>query len=288
VNGVESPRAKSLYRRAVAAVPRPVKEAMRGAPSLLSPERVLNWFTPEFLKTLTHVQTSEPVAAITFDDGPHPEYTPQVLEILERHGARGTFFIVGESAQRHPEILQRMLQGGHALANHSWDHPSFALISSAERRRQVWACAEALGPLRSGLFRPPYGQQTLRARWDLHRLGQEVCTWSLDSGDWWDSGVQHMRDHLLKRIKPGAILLLHDCLVHNRFPGLEPAQTRPSQTDRRPMLQALNEFLDLAPAHFRFITVPELMAAGKPQRVRWIKHIRPSTRIDHSGASLPG
>jgi hypothetical protein len=86
-----------------------------------------------------------------------------------------------------------------------------------------------------------------------------------------------MRDQLLKKIKRGTIVLMHDCLVHNRSMSLEPERIRPSQIDRRFMLQALNEFLELAPAEFRFVTVPELIAMGKPKYVRWIKKIKPAT-----------
>src|SRR5262245_56809812 len=77
------------------------------------------------LGSIVRVATHEPAIALTFDDGPHPEETPRVLEILERHGARGTFFMVGKSARRYPEVVARAAEGGHALANHSWDHPSF-------------------------------------------------------------------------------------------------------------------------------------------------------------------
>src|SRR6266849_2574451 len=96
--------------------------------------------------TIAHVATRDAVAALTFDDGPHPEYTPRLLQILERHQARATFFMLGEKAHRYPELVQRVAQAGHAIGNHSWDHPVFPEISRRERRDQIRACAKAIDP----------------------------------------------------------------------------------------------------------------------------------------------
>jgi peptidoglycan/xylan/chitin deacetylase (PgdA/CDA1 family) len=76
------------------------------------------------VSTITHVSTNEPLAALTFDDGPDPLYTPRVLEILQKHRAQATFFMVGQTALRHPDLVQLVARGGHAIGNHSWDHPS--------------------------------------------------------------------------------------------------------------------------------------------------------------------
>src|SRR5687767_1986315 len=86
--------------------------------------------------------TTLPIAALTFDDGPHPKFTPQLLSVLARYNAHATFFIVGEAARQHPEIVRAIAEAGHAIANHSWDHARFPEISSAERRRQLRLCAE--------------------------------------------------------------------------------------------------------------------------------------------------
>jgi len=104
---------------------------------------------------ITHVETQEEVAALTFDDGPHPEYTPRLLEILERLQARATFFMVGEAAQRHREIVRRVADAGHAIGNHSWDHPSFPQITGRERREQIRPCERAIAPYGERIFRPP-------------------------------------------------------------------------------------------------------------------------------------
>src|SRR3954471_23613007 len=105
------------------------KEAVKG---------LISWSTLP-LGSLIRVATREPAIALTFDDGPDRQETPRVLDVLERHGARGTFFQVGKSVERYPEIVARAAAAGHALANHSWDHPSFRQIRGSYRR----------GPIRS-------------------------------------------------------------------------------------------------------------------------------------------
>jgi peptidoglycan-N-acetylglucosamine deacetylase len=120
--------------------------------------------TRDVIGTISHVHTRESVAALTFDDGPDPEYTPRLLAILERYRAQATFFMTGKAAQAHPELVRRVAQAGHAIGNHSWDHPSFPLISGRERRAQIRACAQALVPYGSRLFRPPYTEQNLGSR----------------------------------------------------------------------------------------------------------------------------
>src|SRR2546422_5376827 len=96
-----------------------------------------------FLGSITHVETAEPVAALTFDDGPHAASTPQLLEILERHHARATFFMLGQFAIQYPELVQRIAQAGHAIGNHSWDHASFPFITGRQRRAPIRAGAIA-------------------------------------------------------------------------------------------------------------------------------------------------
>jgi peptidoglycan/xylan/chitin deacetylase (PgdA/CDA1 family) len=90
---------------------------------------------------------------MTFDDGPDPEYTPRLLDILKKYQVHATFFImVGEAAHNHPKLVRQVAQAGHAVGNHSWDHPSFPLISGRERRAQIRACAEAIANLSGGFI----------------------------------------------------------------------------------------------------------------------------------------
>jgi peptidoglycan-N-acetylglucosamine deacetylase len=223
------------------------------------------------LGTITHVVTRHNVAALTFDDGPHPDYTVRLLDILERHHARGTFFMLGEAVQKYPEIVRRVAQGGHAIGNHSWDHPSFPLISSRERRRQMRAWERAASPYASRIFRPPYGEQSLASRLDALWLRYEVIAWNVDVGDWWDRDAQRMANLLVNRVKPGSVITLHDVLHQRTDADKRPKLTREPCSDREPMLAAVSSFLEQTANQYRFVTVPELLQYGRPKRENWYR-----------------
>jgi peptidoglycan/xylan/chitin deacetylase (PgdA/CDA1 family) len=222
------------------------------------------------LGTITHVATQAAVAALTFDDGPHPESTPRLLELLETHRAPATFFMLGESAQTYPDLVRLVAEAGHAIGNHSWDHPSFPLVSRSERLRQVRACQSALAPYGRRLFRPPYGEQSLASRLDLLRLGYEVIAWKADVGDWWNPDASHLARLLVKRIAPGSVVLLHDTIYRSRW-RQAPKLFQPTHYDRSAMLEALDITLKQLRGRFRFVTIPELLGHGPPQRMNWYR-----------------
>lgn len=212
--------------------------------------------------TVTHVATRRPLAALTFDDGPNPQATPQLLEILERHGARATFFMVGKAAARHPELVARVAAGGHAVGNHSWDHPSLPLLRRRGRRAQIRWCGEALAPHGTALLRPPYGHQSLASRFDAWRLGYRVVAWSAMAEDWLDDPADRLLERLDDQVVPGAIVLFHDALY---------TTTAERYRDRAPTLEAVDRLLAEHTGRLSFVTVPELLAAGRPRRWPWYK-----------------
>ncbi|MDR7573354.1 MAG: polysaccharide deacetylase family protein [Armatimonadota bacterium] len=211
--------------------------------------------------TLTGVRTQAPVAALTFDDGPDPQSTPKFVGLLREYGARATFFMVGEAARRYPEVVAEVVRGGHTIGSHSWDHPSFALASREERRAQLRSWEAALRPYGARLFRPPYGQLGLGARLDLMRAGYTVVGWSADVGDWRERDAAKMTAGLLEKIVPGCIVVLHDAIYRPLL-----AESLP---DRTPLLQALEEALKRLAGRFSFVTVPELLRAGRPRWEYW-------------------
>ena len=203
------------------------------------------------------VETHEPVVALTFDDGPHPEFTPRLLAILAQHRVRGTFFLVGEMAQKHPDLVRGLASAGHAIGNHSWDHPVFPSIDRRSRWRQIRACQRALAPHgRARLFRPPYGAENMTTRLDALCLGYKIIGWSVEAKDWRDDDPARMAQRLIDTVKPGAIVLLHDAIYRSR-------RAVPLY-DRTPMLRALSLFLEQIGDRFRFVTVPELLRYGRP------------------------
>lgn len=222
--------------------------------------------------SLIRVATREPAIALTFDDGPHPDDTPPLLDILERHGARATFFMVGRSARRWPELVARVAAGGHTVANHTLDHLSLPLLTGKYRRKQIEWCDEALAPHGAPLFRPPYGELMPGSRLDALRTGHRVVFWDVVAEDWRDDSADVILKRIYRRLRRGSIVLLHDTLyttVEERF------------RDRAPMREAVDRLLTDLAGRFRFVTVPELLALGRPYnwhkyhpaRLEWLRQV---------------
>jgi len=210
--------------------------------------------------TITNVTTKEPVAALTFDDGPDPGFTPKLLNILAKHNAYATFFMIGKAAERYPELVQQVAQAGHAIGNHSWDHLSFRAINRRQRLQQIRSCSKAIAPYGLKLFRPPYGDQSITSRIDAFLLGYKVITWNIAANDWEKHDPEWIFNKLERSLKPGSIILLHDSLWTTIVKGTE---------DRSYMLKALDMFLERNITKFRFITIPELFRYGKTVKRIW-------------------
>lgn len=227
------------------------------------------------LGTIQGVVTEEKIAALTFDDGPHPEYTPRLLDILAAHGAKATFFVVGAAVRAHPELTRRIASEGHALANHTWDHRSMPTLTRVQRLEQLRRCAHALAPYGGDhhLFRPPFGNQSLASRLDALRLGYEVVTWSYHCLDWLEHDAEFLSARLAERLRPGSIVLLHDALYRVAEPG---------RANRLPTLGAVEHSLQTF-SDYSFVTVPTLLAHGKLRKTMWFKEPDAAwlARFDH-------
>ena len=214
------------------------------------------------LGTITHVETADYVIALTFDDGPDPVYTPQLLEILDKYNARATFFMVGRNAEKYPDLVRRIAQKGHAIGNHSWDHPSFPLIKGMEQRAQIRSCQNAIAPFGERLFRPPYGNQSIMSCLDALVLGYKIITWNQIAVDWVDESGEVMAKRLIEKINKGSIVLFHDSLYH---------MLKKEYTDRTATLIAVEELLAKLSDRYRFVTVSDLLQHGRPQRTLWFQ-----------------
>lgn len=147
---------------------------------------------------------------LTFDDGPHPRYTPQVLELLSRYNARATFFLVGQNAQAYPKLLQAQTDAGHALGNHTFSHRSFLTMNRAQFQDEVLSTQRVLGDAAAPCIRPPFGAINARTRGYAEELGLQVVLWDIDPRDWSRPGASAISSHVLQRVKSGSIVLLHD------------------------------------------------------------------------------
>lgn len=179
--------------------------------------------------------------AFTFDDGPDPETTPRVLDLLAAHDARATFFLVGARAKAHPEIVQRIVAEGHAIGSHSHDHAhTFHLRAPKSVRAEIARGIDAIAAItgdRPRLFRPPQGLRTPLLATALDGMRDLVCvTWTERGLDTFGRPARKIVQRLAPAVRPAAILTLHD--------GGGLGGTR----DRSPTVEALGDLLDLAAA----------------------------------------
>ena len=152
--------------------------------------------------------------ALTIDDGPHPEITPQVLDLLDRYGVKATFFCVGAKAAQFPELCKNIIERGHAVENHSDRHSHlFALMGMRRMRREIEAGQEEITRItgrRPQFFRPPAGLRNPFLDPLLSVLGLRLVAWSARGYDTRTPDAGKVTERLLHDLKPGAILLLHD------------------------------------------------------------------------------
>lgn len=161
------------------------------------------------------VHTRIQAVALTFDDGPNPALTPKILAILKNYHARATFFVIGRSALAYPALVRQEVGAGMEVGNHTWGHINLAQhsqrqdVSDLERANQAIRSVTGQVPV---LMRPPYGAYNptvLRAARSLH-LRTVLWSWTEDSRDWTNPGVQAIVNRVLAHIQPGDIVLFHD------------------------------------------------------------------------------
>ncbi|HLL54749.1 MAG TPA: polysaccharide deacetylase family protein [Myxococcaceae bacterium] len=171
---------------------------IRGIHDLLVPGAV--WTTPK------------PHVVLTVDDGPHPERTPRLLDVLAARNATAVFFLLGENAKRHPGLVRRIAQAGHEIGNHSWSHPWMLTLGRRRIARELDRCQDILAELTGTvprLARPPYGQRDYRYNQLARERGLTPVLWSRNLRDYWGSGPEVLVRRL-RRAKAGDIVLLHD------------------------------------------------------------------------------
>lgn len=205
-----------------------------------------------FGRLVSHVETSEKVVALTFDDGPTADYTPQVLDLLKAKGIHATFFVIGSELKEAPDLGRRIVAAGHELANHTFTHPDMTLASvesSAAEIEPTDALIRAAGQQGDILFRPPHGKKLFGLPLYLAQHDRTTVTWDIEPDSFDEVAVDPHRlaAYALDRAHPGAIILLH-------------AMYKSRETSR----QALPEIVDgLLAQGYRFVTVSELLKLGR-------------------------
>jgi peptidoglycan/xylan/chitin deacetylase (PgdA/CDA1 family) len=154
---------------------------------------------------------SGPVLYLTFDDGPAaPSWTPQVLEVLGRHEARATFFVLGQLAKRYPELIEAEVQAGHAVANHTFDHQTLDGMGRAAFFEEIQDTEAVLGAAGRRCLRPPYGATDAYTRAYAAELGYSLVMWDIDTRDWARPGAEAIAATVIEEARPGAVVLFHD------------------------------------------------------------------------------
>jgi peptidoglycan/xylan/chitin deacetylase (PgdA/CDA1 family) len=191
--------------------------------------RVLSWAMHDFLwlyptlrkncawhgEVITRFDTTERVVWLTIDDGPDARDTPEILDMLARHQAKATFFVVGRKVEQNPALCERMIAEGHAVENHTYSHPSglwWAMPRPFVRReieRGSQAILSATGQA-PRLFRSPVGMNNLSVHPVATRLRLHVIGWSADGCDGCPAAPTTIATKIMRMVRPGAIVLVHE------------------------------------------------------------------------------
>jgi len=166
----------------------------------------------------THAPDNSPVVYLTFDDGP-TTFTPQVVELLAKYHARGTFFVIGNLAKTHPDQVRATANAGHYIGNHTYTHISLQNVTHEQfineselTRKTLLGEAKDLFTLDGDVrfLRPPYGATDAHTRGYAAELGYQIAMWDIDPMDWRRPGADAISSHIIRNAFPGAIILMHD------------------------------------------------------------------------------
>jgi peptidoglycan/xylan/chitin deacetylase (PgdA/CDA1 family) len=171
-----------------------------------TPWLVKKYVYPEYIWDLPG---KEKKIYLTFDDGPHPEATPLVLNELNRFNAKATFFCIGKNVASHPDIYKRLILEGHSIGNHTHNHLNGRDTGDAQYLKDIHEASKFID---SSLFRPPYGRITgFQAKQVMEKLRYRIIMWTVLSGDF-DARVsgEDCLQNVLKATRPGSIIVFHD------------------------------------------------------------------------------
>lgn len=194
--------------------------------------------------------------ALTFDDGPHPEYTPKILETLDRFRAKASFFVIGRYLERYGNLAAAASRAGHLVANHSFHHfRAMSFLSTREIRREISQCQEELEKwvgYRPRFYRQPAGFRNPKIFGILRKMGMSLVGWQTHALDTVAKDPGAIAQRILKTFQPGGIILFHD------------GWDRDGKRDRTPTLEALPLILQgLKDRGLEFFTLDRLLGMSK-------------------------
>ena len=196
--------------------------------------------------TYRRVDNMDMKIALTFDDGPHPYYTARILEILNEYDIKATFFFVGQNIENYPEAAEKVYAEGHEIGNHTYTHHRVRSMEHGELLREMNRCDDAIYEIdeyRTRLFRAPEGAFDGEVETIAKNMDYSIILWSIDTRDWEHLSPDRILENVMKNIKSGDIILMHDYIGRNS----------PTPEALEMMIPALLE------RGYKFVTVSELM-----------------------------
>jgi peptidoglycan/xylan/chitin deacetylase (PgdA/CDA1 family) len=216
-------------------------------------------------RVLWSADTDQKIAALTFDDGPTPVFTPMALTILAAAAVPATFFMIGTLVAEYPSIAEQVRDAGHEIGNHSWSHVSAATMTDAANVTEIDRATETMRTILGvspAWYRPPRGMLVGAALRRAHEQHQGVAMWSVNRGPAPDSDSDGVARYLTDAIHPGAVIDLHDGVGSSAFGGVG-AYSASLVRRRNAEFDALPAVIDRwRDAGYRFVTITELAATG--------------------------
>lgn len=207
--------------------------------------------------TIYRIKTKEKKVALTFDDGPSPVWTPQILDALKKTNTKATFFMIGHHVQKYPDIASRVVKEGHAVGNHGYAHSVVLYYTPAEIEEEIkyteHVIREATG-YTTRIFRPPKAWVKSDIKKKIKSMGYDVVLWSLNSKDWVNFNHKAIVSYILRHVRAGDIILFHDS--GNVF-SLEGGNRQQTVKAMPLLIQGLQE------KGFALVTLGELMYGEK-------------------------
>lgn len=166
-----------------------------------------------FGELVNHVDTKEKIVALTYDDGPNPPYTNQLLELFERHQIKATFFVIGKTLEKYPETAHLILSKGHELGNHSYSHKPmifknpWTIWSEIEKTDNL---LRQIGVTKEIHFRAPFARKFIVLPYILAKLHKKNILWNVNSKDYETTDTEIIERNMLEHVSPGSIILMHD------------------------------------------------------------------------------
>jgi len=211
------------------------------------------------------VPTTEKVVALTFDDGPHPTFTPALLKLLDKYHVKATFFMVGKLIEKYPQVAKAVAKAGHTIANHTYDHPyNIERLTSVEIAQEIDKCEatiERVTGQRPHLFRPPRGLVNATVLMVAADKDHKTILWTVCADHHDALTPALMAKRVLGQIVPGGIVLAHDGTQGIRWKDVAATKI---------IIESLTK------QGYRFVTIPELLQAKPPAEKEAKLHRGPS------------